>query len=107
MEPKRELRVAHSPDADDIFMYYAIKFGWIESNIIDFSNIALDIETLNKEAMKNTYDITAISFGMYPKIKDEYALLKTAVSFGEGYGPKLIKKKNQTPKKKIQVRTKW
>jgi len=103
MEPKRELRVAHSPDADDIFMYYAIKFGWIESNIIDFSNIALDIETLNKEAMKNTYDITAISFGMYPKIKDEYALLKTAVSFGEGYGPKLIKKKNKPLKRKFKV----
>jgi len=100
---KKEFVVAHSPDADDIFMYYAIKFGWVNSNDIKLSNIALDIETLNKEAMKNSYDITAISFGLYPKIKDEYALLRTAVSFGEGYGPKLIKKKDKKLKRNFKV----
>ncbi len=100
---KRELIVAHSPDADDIFMYYAIKFGWISSKDINFTNIALDIETLNKEALKNSYDITAISFGLYPKIREEYALLKTAVSFGEGYGPKLIKKRGKRLRKNFKV----
>jgi len=100
---KKEFVVAHSPDADDIFMYYAIKFGWVNSNDIKLSNIALDIETLNKEALKNKYDITAISFGLYPKIKDEYALLRTAVSFGEGYGPKLIKKKDKKLKRNFKV----
>ena len=100
---KKEIVVAHSPDADDIFMYYAIKFGWIDSKDFTFSNIALDIETLNKEALKNSYDVTAISFGLYPKIKDEYALLRTAVSFGEGYGPKLIKKKSKKLKKNFKV----
>ena len=103
MPYKKELIVAHSPDADDIFMYYAIKFGWIDSKDFTFSNIALDIETLNKKALKNSYDITAISFGLYPKIKDEYALLRTAVSFGEGYGPKLIKKRDKKLKKNFKV----
>ena len=103
MPYKKELTVAHSPDADDIFMYYAIKFGWVDTDDFKLSNIALDIETLNKEALKNSYDITAISFGLYPKIKDEYALLRTAVSFGEGYGPKLIKKKDKRLKRNFKV----
>ncbi len=87
-----DISLAHSPDADDIFMYYAIYFGWVNTKDYNFSNIALDIETLNRDALKGIYDITAISFGMYPLIKDDYALLRTATSFGNGYGPKLIKK---------------
>ena len=100
---KKKIVVAHSPDADDIFMYYAIKFGWVGSKDIEFENIALDIETLNKEALKNSYDVTAISFALYPFIKDDYALLKTAVSFGEGYGPKLVKQKGKRLKPNFKV----
>ena len=95
--------IAHSPDADDIFMYYAIKFGWIGMKGVQFDNLALDIETLNVEALKGTYDISAISFALYPHIKDDYAMLRTAVSFGEGYGPKLIKRKSQTLKRHFKV----
>ncbi|WP_371131685.1 menaquinone biosynthesis family protein [Sulfuricurvum sp.] len=95
--------IAHSPDADDIFMYYAIKFGWVGKENIQFDNIALDIETLNTEALKGTYDITAISFGLYPHIRADYALLRTAVSFGQGYGPKLIRKKESVLKKRFKV----
>ncbi|WP_101003976.1 menaquinone biosynthesis family protein [Helicobacter pylori] len=99
------ISVAHSPDADDIFMYYAIKFGWIDCPIKNktFKNIALDIETLNQEALKNTYDVSAISFGLYPKIANDYALLPTATSFGNGYGPKLVKKKGTKLKKDFKV----
>ncbi len=99
----KNILLAHSPDADDIFMYYAIKFGWVETNDYKFDNIALDIETLNQEALKGTYDVTAISFGAYPYLKDEYALLRTAVSFGYGYGPKLIKKKDVKLKRNFKV----
>ena len=99
----REITIAHSPDADDIFMYYAIKFGWISYAETKFNNIALDIETLNTEALKGTYLITAISFALYPKIKDNFALLKTAVSFGDGYGPKLIKKKGKILKTNFKL----
>ncbi len=99
----RPIQLAHSPDADDIFMYYAITFGWVDTKGLHFENIGLDIETLNVEALKGTYDVSAISFGMYPLIKEEYALLRTAVSFGEGYGPKLIKRKNEQLKRHFKV----
>ena len=97
------IRLAHSPDADDIFMYYAIAFGWVDTRGLTFENVGLDIETLNVEALKGTYDVSAISFGMYPLIRDEYALLRTAVSFGEGYGPKLIKRKGERLKRRFKV----
>ncbi|OCL83055.1 MULTISPECIES: menaquinone biosynthesis family protein [Arcobacteraceae] len=99
----KNISVAHSPDADDIFMYYAIKFGWVDIKDAKFENIADDIETLNQATLKGVYDICAISFALYPFVKDDYALLKTAVSFGEGYGPKLIKKKGVKLKRNFKV----
>ncbi|MDY0116436.1 MAG: MqnA/MqnD/SBP family protein [Sulfurimonadaceae bacterium] len=95
--------IAHSPDADDIFMYYAIKFGWVDMPNVTFDNIAKDIQTLNEDALNGVYDIVAISFALYPHIKDEYAPLRTAVSFGEGYGPKVIKKKGVALKRNFKV----
>ena len=95
--------IAHSPDADDIFMYYAIKFGWINMEGVTFDNIAKDIQTLNEDALNGVYDIVAISFALYPHIKEEYAPLRTAVSFGEGYGPKLIKRKAVKLKRNFKV----
>lgn len=95
--------IAHSPDADDIFMYYAIKFGWVGMEGVTFDNIAKDIQTLNEDALNGVYDIVAISFALYPHIKSEYAPLRTAVSFGEGYGPKLIKRKGEKLKRNFRV----
>lgn len=99
----KKITVAHSPDADDIFMYYALRFGWVSTQDTRFDNIALDIETLNEEALKNTYLITAISFALYPKIRSEFALLRTAVSFGQGYGPKVMKIKGKKLKENFKV----
>ena len=99
----KKVIVAHSPDADDIFMYYSIKLGWITLKDRKFTNIDLDIETLNIETLKGTYDISAISFALYPFIKDEYSLLKTAVSFGNNYGPKLLKRKGEKLKLNFKV----
>jgi len=99
----KKLLIAHSPDADDIFMYYAIRFGWVTTPDIAFENVALDIETLNVEALRGTYDITAVSFALYPHIREEYALLRTAVSFGEGYGPKLIRREGERLKRRFKV----
>ena len=95
--------IAHSPDADDIFMYYAIKFGWVDMAGVTFDNIAKDIQTLNEDALNGVYDIVAISFALYPHIKSEYAPLRTAVSFGEGYGPKIIKRKGAKLKRNFKV----
>lgn len=99
---RKKVTVAHSPDADDIFMYMAVKFGWLGQDF-DFENTALDIQSLNEKALENLYDVSAISFALYPLIADEYTLLRTAVSFGEGYGPKLIKKKDKILKKNFKV----
>lgn len=95
--------VAHSPDADDIFMYYALFFGWVGSKNIHFDNVALDIESLNKGALECKYPVTAISFGAYPFIKNNYALLNTAMSFGNGYGPKIVKRKGVKLKRNFKV----
>jgi hypothetical protein len=84
-------------------MYAAVKFGWVSSKNLAFTSKALDIETLNEEALKGTYEATAISFALYPKICDEFALLRCAVSFGNGYGPKLIKLKDKQLKRNFKV----
>lgn len=97
------ITVAHSPDADDIFMYYAIKFGWVNLENTIFENLSSDIETLNVASLEGTYDICAISFALYPYIKNDFSLLKTAVSFGDGYGPKIVKIKNTTLKRNFKV----
>ena len=98
-----KITVAHSPDADDIFMYYAIAFGWVDTKDYQFENIALDIESLNEKATEGSFEATAISFGLYPFIKDDYALLRTAISFGNGYGPKIIKKKGNRLRENFKV----
>ena len=88
-------------------MYAAVKFGWVSSKNLAFTSKALDIETLNEEALKGTYEATAISFALYPKICDEFALLRCAVSFGNRYGPKLIKLKDKQLKRNFKGRTLW
>ena len=95
--------IAHSPDADDIFMYYAIKFGWVDMKGVRFENLAADIETLNEAVLHGKYEIAAISFALYPLVRENYALLRTAVSFGEGYGPKLIKQKGKKLRRNFKV----
>ena len=98
------ISVGHSPDADDLFMYYAIVFGWVDSALgLRFQNYALDIQTLNEMTLKNELDVSAISFGLYPLIREEYALLRTGMSFGDGYGPKLIKKRGVSLKRNFKV----
>lgn len=99
----KKILIAHSPDADDIFMYYAIKFGWVDMKNTIFDNIAQDIQTLNEKAINSEYEVVAISFALYPHIRENYALLKTAVSFGDGYGPKIIKKKGAVLKRNFKV----
>ena len=99
----RTLNVGHSPDADDLFMYYAIAFGWVSDGAIHLESCALDIETLNCKALEGALDISAISFGVYPLLAQEQCLLRTGVSFGNGYGPKLIKLKGKALKKNFKV----
>jgi 1,4-dihydroxy-6-naphthoate synthase len=95
--------IAHSEDADDIFMYYSINFGWVSKSGYKFDNSMSDIQTLNNGAKNNKFEMCAISFALFPLIKNDYSLLNTAISFGYGYGPKLIAKKEKVLKKNFSV----
>src|SRR5579864_1184954 len=85
-----EIRLAHSPDCDDAFMFYALATGKLRIPGIKFTHILSDIETLNLAAETETYDVTAVSVYAYPFIADKYILLDCGASFGEGYGPVVV-----------------
>src|SRR5256714_15672806 len=84
------ISVAHSPDCDDAFMFYALATNKLETGNIEFKPVLKDIKTLNEEARKGTYDVTAISFHAYAYVADKYALLPHGASIGDSYGPILV-----------------
>ncbi len=86
----REIKVAHSPDSDDAFMFYGLATNKVRIPGLRFSHTLCDIETLNQKAREGVYDITAISFHAYPYIQDKYALMACGGSVGEGYGPMIV-----------------
>jgi 1,4-dihydroxy-6-naphthoate synthase len=85
-----ELRLAHSPDSDDAFMFYALATGKVRLPGVKFTHILSDIESLNQAARTETYDITAVSFYGYTFVADKYVLMDCGASFGEGYGPIVV-----------------
>jgi 1,4-dihydroxy-6-naphthoate synthase len=90
----REIRVAHSPDSDDAFMFYGMATNKVRVPGVKFTHTLCDIETLNRKALDGFYDITAISFHAYPYIQDKYALMPSGGSVGEGYGPMIVASRN-------------
>jgi 1,4-dihydroxy-6-naphthoate synthase len=86
----RTITVAHSPDSDDAFMFYALATGKIDTGELRFEHVLEDIQTLNEKAMRGVYDVTAVSFHAYAYISDKYALLPHGASIGEGYGPIVV-----------------
>lgn len=84
------IRVAHSPDSDDAFMFYALAKGLIDTGDYEFEHVLDDIETLNREAFAVTYDVTAVSIHAYAHLDDRYALLASGASMGDGYGPVVV-----------------
>jgi 1,4-dihydroxy-6-naphthoate synthase len=87
---KRVIRVAHSPDSDDAFMFYALAAGRIDTNGIEYVHELQDIETLNQRALRGELEVTAVSIHAYAYIADHYALLPHGSSMGDGYGPRLV-----------------
>jgi 1,4-dihydroxy-6-naphthoate synthase len=85
-----ELTLAHSPDSDDAFMFYALATKKIPAGSLVFSHILDDIQTLNQKAIQGVYDVTAISFSAYAFVAEHYALLPCGASFGDGYGPIVV-----------------
>jgi 1,4-dihydroxy-6-naphthoate synthase len=84
------LSLAHSPDSDDAFMFYALATGKVRLPGVKFDHILCDIETLNNAAHREKYDVTAVSFYGYAFVADKYVLLDCGASFGEGYGPIVV-----------------
>src|SRR6266853_3077616 len=98
--PTTELKtisLAHSPDSDDAFMFYGLATHKIETGDFEFEHTLQDIQTLNEEARKGTYDVTAISFHAYAYVADKYALLPHGASIGDNYGPILVANEELDP----------
>ena len=84
------IRIAHSPDSDDAFMFYALTQGLLDTTGLEIRHALKDIETLNQAAFHGTYEITALSFHGYAHLSDLYQLMPSGASFGDGYGPVVV-----------------
>lgn len=88
----RTITVAHSPDSDDAFMFYGLATNKLETDGLKFEHTLKDIQSLNEDAKKGVFDVTAISFHAYAYVADTYALLPHGASIGDKYGPILVSK---------------
>ncbi len=86
----KTITVAHSPDSDDAFMFYAIAKDKLSIPGLTIKQVLKDIQTLNHDAMKGTYEVSAISFAAYPLVAERYAMLPCGASMGNKYGPLLV-----------------
>lgn len=84
------IRIAHSPDSDDAFMFYALAHGLVDSHGLEIEHVLADIETLNRAAFDGTYEVTAVSIHAYAYLDERYALLSSGASMGDGYGPVVV-----------------
>jgi 5,8-dihydroxy-2-naphthoate synthase len=88
--PTRTIRVAHSPDSDDAFMFYALSQEKLDTGNLRFEHELSDIETLNRRALTGDLEVSAVSIHAYAYISDRYALLASGSSMGDKYGPRLV-----------------
>jgi 1,4-dihydroxy-6-naphthoate synthase len=93
----REIKLAHSPDSDDAFMFYALATHKLSTPGYKYTHVLADIQSLNEAALTETYDVTAVSFAAYPSLRDKYVLVDCGASFGEGYGPIVVATKAIKP----------
>jgi 1,4-dihydroxy-6-naphthoate synthase len=87
---KKDIHVAHSPDSDDAFMFYALATRKMDTGDLNYIHTLADIETLNRKAMEGQYEVSAISFHAYAYLSDKYALLSCGASMGKNYGPIVV-----------------
>ena len=93
----RVIRIGHSPDADDAFMFYGIANGKIDLHGYEFVGVVEDIESLNKRALKGELEATAISAAVYPRVAENYRILSCGASVGRGYGPVVVARGGMSP----------
>lgn len=90
------LRVGHSPDPDDAFMFYGLAFDHVRIDDYKIEHVLEDIQSLNIRAMKGELEVTAISAHTFPYVADKYYIMRTGSSMGIGYGPVIVSKKFST-----------
>ena len=104
---KKTLTLGHSPDPDDAFMFYGLAKELIPTYGFVFQHILQDIQTLNERATRGELDVSAISIHAYAFVCDQYALLPTGASMGDGYGPMVVARQpftnEEVSRKKIAV----
>ena len=98
-----KIRIAHSPDSDDAFMFYGLASGKVPSQGYELEHVLSDIETLNRAAFDGTYEITAVSFNAYAHLTDRYILLPHGASMGDRYGPIVVSRTPASSLKGIRV----
>jgi 1,4-dihydroxy-6-naphthoate synthase len=101
---KTKLTLGHSPDPDDAFMFYGLAKNLIATDGFEFEHVLQDIQTLNERATRGELDITAVSIHAYAFVSDQYALLPSGASMGDGYGPMLVAPRG-LPKAEILEKT--
>ena len=90
------IRLAHSPDPDDAFMFYGLATGAVDPGPYEFEHILEDIQTLNERALRGVYEMTAISIHAYPHVADKYQLTTCGSSMGDDYGPMIVTREPAT-----------
>jgi 1,4-dihydroxy-6-naphthoate synthase len=85
-----KVRLGHSPDPDDAFMFWGLAEGEVDPRGFEFEHVLRDIQTLNEWALEGRLEVTAISLHAYPHVQDRYVLLPHGASMGSGYGPILV-----------------
>jgi 1,4-dihydroxy-6-naphthoate synthase len=98
-----KIRIAHSPDSDDAFMFYGLASGHVPSNGFELEHVLSDIETLNRAAFDGAYEISAVSFHAYAHLTDRYVLLPHGASMGDRYGPIVVSKQHASSLKGLTV----
>ena len=91
------IHVAHSPDSDDAFMFYALAKGLVDTEGLTYVHELQDIESLNQRATRGELEVTAVSIHAYASLTDRYALLTSGASMGDGYGPRLVSRASSQP----------
>ena len=84
------IRLGHSPDPDDAFMFWALAAGAIDTRGFEFEHVLQDIQTLSEWALEGRLETTAMSLASYPLVQDKYAILPHGASMGSGYGPVVV-----------------
>src|SRR6185312_3720004 len=97
----QEIKVAHSPDSDDAFMFYALATNKVGLEGVKFTHVLSDIEDLNRRALAGEFEVSAISFHAYPYLQDRYRLLNHGGSVGFGYGPMIVANRPMSPEEAL------